>query len=68
MSDKIVPPGRGGAIYEVVILKKGVEARAATDADFQTVRVRAPNAISAQLTARNEHDAALAFGARKVES
>lgn len=69
MSDKTIPPGRGGSIYEVVCLRKGANARTATEADFFTVRLRAPNALSARLMARNERDdCANAFDARKVQT
>ena len=68
MSDKTIPPGRGGAIYEVTCLRAGVDARTATEADFFTVRVRAPNALTARLIARNErHDYAEAIDAKVIE-
>ncbi len=63
-----IPAGRGGSIYEVTLLRKGVDPRTATDADFQIVRIVAANSINAQIRARNQFDAALAFDARKVES
>ncbi len=67
MSDKTIPPERGGAIYEVTCLRKGSNARTAIEADFFTVRIRAPNALSARLMARNERDdCATAFDAKKV--
>ena len=69
MSDKTIPPVRGGSIYEVLCLRKGANARTATEADFFTVRVRAPNTISARLIARNERDdCANAFEAKAVQS
>lgn len=67
MSNTSIPAGRGGSLFEVDCLRKGVEPRRATDADFFTVRVRAPNALSARLAVRNEReDVAHAFDARKV--
>ena len=66
-SDKTIPPGRGGLIYEVTCLRKDANARTATAADFFTVRVRAPNAPSARLSARNERDdCSEAFDAKVV--
>ena len=66
MSDKTIPPARGGSMYEVTLLPKGINARTATNDDFILVRVRAANAIHASIVARNEHDAACAFDAVKV--
>ncbi|MBA2547320.1 MAG: hypothetical protein H0V16_02535 [Burkholderiaceae bacterium] len=68
MSDKTIPPGRGGSLYEVCLLPKGINARTATNDDFVIVRVRAANAIHASIVARNEHDAACAFDPVKVQS
>lgn len=67
MSESSIPAGRGGSICEVTLLRKGANARAATDQDFTVVRVKAANAINAQLVARNQFDAALAFDAKKVQ-
>jgi hypothetical protein len=66
MSKTNIPPARGGSIFEVTLLHKGVNPRTATPADYTIVRVRAANAINASLKARNEHDAAIAFDARKI--
>ena len=68
MSQESLPPARGGALFEVTLLPKGIDARTATNDDFVIVRVRAANAIHASILARNEHDAACAFDAVKVES
>ena len=68
MSQSNIPPERGGSVFEVTLLRKGVNARTATQADYMTVRVLAANAIHASLKARNEHDAAIAFDARKVQA
>lgn len=68
MSETNIPPARGGSIYEVTCLRKDVDACTATEADFFTVRVRAPNSLSARLIARNERDdCASAFEARRVQ-
>ncbi len=66
MSDKTIPPGRGGQLYEVTLLRKGANPRTATEADFTIVRIVAANSINAQIRARNQFDAALAFDAKKV--
>ena len=69
MSDKTIPPGRGGSNYEVTCLRTGVDTRTATAADFFAVHVRAPNALSARLAARNEcADCANAFEAKLVRT
>lgn len=66
MSEMNIPPERGGSVFEVTLLRKGVDPRKAGEADFTVVRIRAANAINASIKARNAHDAALAFDARKV--
>ena len=66
MSTESIPPGRGGALFEVTLLPKGIGARTATETDFVTVRIWAANAINASIAARNKHDAACAFDAVKV--
>ena len=69
MSDKTIPPDRGGSIYQVSCLRKDANTRTATAADFFTVHVRAPNALSARLAARNEcSDCANAFEAKLVRT
>ena len=66
MSESSIPPGRGGSMYEVTLLRKGADPRTATAADFTIVRIVAANSINAQIRARNQFDAALAFDAKKV--
>ena len=66
--DKPHDYGRGGSMYEVTLLPKGINARTATEKDFVTVRIWAANAIHASIAARNKHDAACAFDAVKVQS
>lgn len=67
MSQQNIPADRGGSLFEVDCLRKGVEPRKATDADFFVVRIHAPNGLSARLSARNERDdVEHAFDARKV--
>jgi len=61
MSDKTIPPGRGGSWFQVTILRKGVDCRAASFSDFRIVRVRAANCTHATLVARNMFDAQTAF-------
>jgi len=61
MSDKTIPPGRGGSWYQVTILSKGVDARAASFSDFRIVRVKAANGTHATLVARELFDAQTAF-------
>lgn len=51
MSDKTIPPGRGGSMYEVTLLRKGADPRTATAADFTIVRIVAANSINAQIRA-----------------
>ena len=67
MSQSSIPPARGGALFEVTLLPKGIDARTATERDFVTVRIWAANAINASIAARNKHDAACAFDAVKVQ-
>ena len=68
MSHSNIPPDRGGALFEVTCLRTGVDARTATDLDFFTVRVRAPNSLSARLMVRNtREDCADAFDARLIQ-
>lgn len=67
MSQTNIPADRGGSLFEVDCLRKGIEPRTATDADFFVVRIHAPNRLSARLAVRNERDdVAHAFDARKV--
>ncbi len=67
MSPSNIPPDRGGALFEVTCLRTGVDARTATDLDFFTVLVRAPNSLSARLAVRNSRDdCADAFDAERV--
>lgn len=66
MSQTNIPPSRGGSLFEVTLLPKGIDPRKATTADFVTIQIIAPNAIAATIFARNENDAAIGFDARKV--
>ncbi|MBA2549323.1 MAG: hypothetical protein H0V16_12840 [Burkholderiaceae bacterium] len=61
MSEESLPPGRGGQWYQVTVLRKGVDARAASFSDFKIVRVLAPNPTSAMLIAREMFNAQTAF-------
>ena len=56
MSKSSLAAGRGGSIYRVTCLRANeFDARTATELDFFTLVVQAPNALSARLKARNEH-------------
>ncbi len=61
MSESSIPPGRGGQWYQVTVLRKGVDARAASFSDFKIVRVLASNSTHATLVARELFDAQTAF-------
>jgi|GEM_PF-5624970 len=49
MSYESLPPGRGGSMYEVTLLRAGINPRTATNDDFTTVCIRAAN-FASQLT------------------
>jgi hypothetical protein len=67
MSKSSLAADRGGSIYEVICLRKGINPRTATEADFFAVRVRANTALAARLTVRNSRDdVAHAFDAKVV--
>ena len=56
-------------MYEVTSLRKGANTRTANAADFLTVHVRPPNALSARLAARTQYaECAKAFEAKLVQT
>ncbi len=61
MSESEFTGQRGGHWYQVTLLKKGVDARAASFSDFKIVRVLASNSTHATLVAREMFDAQTAF-------